>query len=134
MTVQFPAMRSEVVVALEALADRAYQERAWIRLEQPAGTEDDLTLNIHILFDDTSVLPDPTERIGSVLIDGDEVGALADLGAVLSPLIDRLGDAPDDAYLGSDEWPQVVRLAGAALAAMRRANGDAPAARSLADA
>ena len=84
---------------------------------------EDLTLNIHILYDDTQVLPDPTTRIGTVLFDGDEVVALASLEAPFGRVLDRLGEAPDAEYLVSKEWPEIVQLAGVALAAMVRRGG-----------
>ncbi len=80
--VRFPAMRREVVCALASLADIDYQRRAWVggEFSEPTVYED-LTMNINVLFDDTQVLPDPTQRLGTVLFAGDEVPALAALGA-----------------------------------------------------
>lgn len=123
-TVEFPAMRHEVVGALASLADRDYQDRAWLRQEfEVEGRYEDFELIVHILFDDTGVLPDPQSAVGAVLFES-EVPALRSLGAVLSPLITRLGDAPTSEYLASGEWSGVLNAAGVALATMvRHGNG-----------
>ncbi len=128
--VRFPEMRAEAVGAVRALSDRAYQDRVWIRRELPTPTfMDGLDLNVHILFDDTRVLPDPTPVVG-VVIHADEVESLQALGDVLALLIDDLGDVPDADYLADPRWAQVVDAAVAALAAMSpRAGGEAAGAR-----
>ena len=122
--VEFPAMRREVAGALASLADPGYQRRAWIdqQFETPHSYED-LTLVINVLYDDTQVLPDPRQRVGSVLIAGSEVNALEALAVPLTAVLDRLGDAEPSAYLESAEWPEVVRRAAVALACMVRGGG-----------
>jgi hypothetical protein len=122
--VEFLAMRREVARALASLADLGYQRRAWLagNFGDP-HTNEDLTLNINILYDDSQVLPNPTTRVGSVLIDGDEVEALTALERPLSRVLDRLGEASDAEYMSSPEWLEVVQLAGVALAAMVRRSG-----------
>lgn len=57
---------------------------------------DNLDMNIHILFDDTSLLPDPLSGVGWYIY-ADEVEPLRLLGAVLDPLIDEIGDDVDSA-------------------------------------
>lgn len=122
--VEFPAMRNEVARALAALADPAYQWRAWVgqSFEKP-GAYQDLTMVVNVLYDDTQVLPDPTQRVGTVLVAGAEVDALAVLSAPLTAVIDRLGEVSDADYLEAVEWPHVVRYAGIALACMVRRSG-----------
>lgn len=123
MTVDFPVMRREVVGALASLADRGYQERAWLRQQfEVEGRFEDFDLIVHILFDDTTVLPDPGDSVGSILFDG-EVPALRALGSVLDPLIDRLGDSPVEEYLNSSDWVDVLGAAAVALATMVRHGG-----------
>lgn len=119
--VRFPAMRREVVRALASLADIDYQRRAWVggEFSEPTVYED-LTMNINVLFDDTQVLPDPTQRLGTVLFASDEVPAPAALGALLDEVLDRLGTAGADVYIDDHEWPEVARRASMALAAMVR--------------
>ncbi len=122
--VEYPAMRREVLGALASLADVDYQRRAWIQHKPPPPTRlDNLDLNVNILFDDCAVLPNPEERVGTVLRSGDEVPALRSLGVLLGGLIDQLGNVPDSVYLESDSWPEVARRGGLALAAMVRDEG-----------
>ncbi len=112
-------MRADVVDAVRALSDAAYQRRVWIERRYPHDAfYDDLDMNIHVLYDDCVVLPDPRSRVGTVLVDGTEVPSLERLDAVLSPLIQRLGDSPDAIYLADPAWGAVVEAARTALAAM----------------
>ncbi len=122
--VEFPAMRREVAAALASLADPGYQRRAWIERQfERADSYEDLTLVINILYDDTQVLPNPRQRIGTVLIAGSEIDALKALAGPLTTVLDRLGNAETSTYLASDEWPEVVRSASVALASMVRRGG-----------
>lgn len=119
MTIRYPGVRTQVLSAVEALADREYQERVWIRHELPhPGYYDEHDLNIHILYDDAAVLPDPASAVGTVLHE-DEVGPLQELEAVYGPLIDDLGDQPDAVYLADPRWDDVVRAAARAWEVMR---------------
>lgn len=119
MTIKYPGVRTQVLAAVEALADREYQERVWIRHELPhPGYYDELDLSVHTLFDDAAVLPDPASAVGTVL-HPDEVGPLDGLGAVFGPLIDDLGDQPDAVYLADPRWDDVVRAAAGAWEVMR---------------
>lgn len=117
-SVRHPSMRAEVVLAVQSLADPAYQQRVWIRREYPHDSYyDDLTQNVNILFDDTGVLPDPSSAVGDILYPS-EVASMAALGNVLDPLIDELGDVTDSQYLNHPQWSQVVRSAEAAYAVL----------------
>lgn len=117
--VEYPAMRREVMRALAAFSDRDYQERVWVQRNYPEPNfYDDLTQNVHILYDDSQVLPDPESRLRWVLLDGDELDRLRALDSVLGPMIDELGEAPDAAYLRDSRWPSVVSTASRALSAM----------------
>jgi hypothetical protein len=118
--VRFPQMRAEVIDAVRALADPEYQRRVWIRRELPQPDYyDDLTVNIHILYDDTRVLEEPADTIGDVLRSPGEAAALAPLAQQLDALFERYGtDLGDEEYLDTPEWPGVVRAAQSALAAL----------------
>ncbi|TDU84547.1 hypothetical protein EV138_7026 [Kribbella voronezhensis] len=119
--VEVPRMRRDVMDSLAVLADREYQERAWVRKEGfKLGQHDDFDYHVHVLYDDTEVLRDPKAAIGSVLLPGDEADRLEALGEVLDRLLEEHGDVDDIAYLRDPRWPEVVRLAGLALAAMVR--------------
>lgn len=116
-TVEFPAMRAEVVSAVRALADRAYQEARWGRVEPGVNFFDDLTLNVHILYDDCVVLPNPASRLGTVLLPED-VDVLVRLHEALGPMLADLADSPDSSYLEDPRWNLVLDAAQAALHVM----------------
>src|SRR5215217_473947 len=117
--VEFTAMRREVLRALAALSDGDYQMLAWVSGQHRGiGAHDDLTQNVHILYDDCQVLPMPESRLGPILLPGDEVDRLRALDRILGRLIDDLGDAPDTAYLADPRWAEVISAAGRALASM----------------
>lgn len=118
-TVEFPAMRANVIDALRSLADRAHQESSWGVYNEETGRYEDLSLCVNILYD-CQVLPRPAVAVGSVLV-ASELGALRRLSDQLDPLVEELGAAPDAVYLADFRWPRVIEASGEALAAM---NGD----------
>ena len=78
---------------------------------------DDLDANIHILYDDSQVLPEPALAVPQLLHPG-EVAGLAAVESVLGPMITELGNRPDTDYSGDPRWQQVVDLVKAAHAKM----------------
>ncbi|MFH9073625.1 SCO4402 family protein [Streptomyces alboflavus] len=118
--VKLPEMRAEVVSAVQALASPEHQQRVWIDRTYPhPDYYDDLTLNVHILYDDTTVLASPEAALGNTLASEQEVRAMQELAHALDAALDDAGaDAPDAEYLRSPLWPQVVTAAQAALAAL----------------
>lgn len=108
-------MRSDVLDALRSLADREYQEREWGKYREEENRYDDLTLNVHLLYDDCQVLPDPASQVGTVLY-ADDAEPLRRVGAVLGPLIHDLGEASDAEYLADPRWDLVVAAAAEAVA------------------
>ncbi|WP_162799152.1 hypothetical protein [Nocardioides sp. 616] len=124
--VTFPDMRLEVISALRSLSDRHHQQTRWGKVEEGVNFYDDLTLNVHTLYDDCMVLPEPQAAVPDVIHDS-EVPVFLELGSVLGPMLQDLGDAPDGAYMSDPRWASVVDAAGAALAAMQQADeGPAP--------
>lgn len=117
--VKFKDMRLQVIGALEALSDVEHQRHRWGKVEEGVRFYDDLTLNIHILYDDCQVLPDPSSAIGDILFEA-EVAPLLGLDEHLASLLDDLGDEPDGAYTADPRWPAVVEASGVALRAMQR--------------
>lgn len=111
-------MRNEVIAALRSLSDPMHQQSRWGRVEEGVNYYDDLTLNVHVLYDDTQVLPSP-ERALSSLLHPSEVPALRALDRVLGQMLRELGDGPDDVYLADPAWPDVVAAARSALEVMR---------------
>ncbi|MFC5907251.1 SCO4402 family protein [Streptacidiphilus monticola] len=116
-----PYQRAQIVEALRALADQEYQHRVWLAGEYPeVGFYDDFTLNVHVLHDDTLVLPDPGRSLGTTLRSPREVAAMAAVGASLEALFAALGLGVSDAeYLAAPEWRTVRSAAGAALAVLQ---------------
>ncbi|MEU6831521.1 hypothetical protein ABZ894_22975 [Nocardia beijingensis] len=122
--VRYPDLRRYVINAVAALSDLQYQQRVWIERNNPRENYyDDLDTNIHTLYDDYRILPEPESALDDILVDGDEVERLRTLGRVLGPIIDELGDAPDTQYLSHPNWPAVIRAAGTSLSALVLAGG-----------
>ena len=117
----YPAMRSEVIEAVRALADPAYQRTRWGVFKEGVQFYDDLSLNVHILYDDTMVLPTPRDAFPSVLR-AEEVPAFEELESALGPMLDDLSADPDEVYLNDPRWAHVVAAAGRALELMERPN------------
>ena len=116
-SIEFPWMRSQIIDTVRSLSDPMHQCTKWGRYDPIEHYYDDLDINIHILYDDTTVVPNPELSISSLLYES-EVPALRALDTVLGPLIDDLGDAPDEIYLADPRWPSVIHAAANALAAM----------------
>ncbi|SUB09252.1 SCO4402 family protein [Nocardia brasiliensis] len=122
--VRYPDARRAVIDAVAALSDLEYQKRVWLdRVYPHANFYDDLDTNVHILYDDYRILPDPESALGDVLLPGDEIERLRTLGRVLDPVIEELGDSPDARYLAHQQWTVVARTAGAVLSAMVLSGG-----------
>jgi hypothetical protein len=115
--VKFPEMRDQVIDSLRSLADSHYQWTTWGRYEEGVNYYDDLTLNVHVLYDDCLVVPDPSNAVGAILYE-DEVQAFGALHLALGPMLDDLQDASDAVYRADPRWPQVVNAAAAALVVM----------------
>ncbi len=109
-----PELRLEVIGALQALSDPEHQRMRWGRVEEGVGFFDDLTLNVHILYDDCAVLPDPQSAVPELLHPA-EVQPLLELHTAFWPMLQELGERPDIDYLSDPRWPIVVRAAAAAL-------------------
>jgi hypothetical protein len=116
--VEFPEMRMEVIAALRSLGNRQHQETRWGRVENGVNYYDDLTINVHTLYDDCMVLPEPSQAVPDVLHQ-EEVPVFQDLERALGPMIHDLGDRPDADYLSDPRWVTVVHAARAALAVMQ---------------
>lgn len=117
-------MRRDVLDSLAVLSDVEYQERAWIRAEGfLPGQYDEFDYHVHVLYDDTAVLPDPADSIGTVLVPGDEIERLRNLGRLLDALLAEHGDVGGSVFMADPRWPEVGRMAALALAAMVRSWG-----------
>ncbi len=117
--ITYPAMRLHVIDALRSLSDRQHQRTRWGRVEDGVNYYDDLSINIHVLYDDCMVLPDPKAAVPNVLHD-EEVPCFLELEQALGPMIHDLRDAPDDTYTSDSRWAAVVETAGRALTFMQQ--------------
>ena len=81
------------------MSDLTLQAR-WGQYEEGVNHYDDLTLNVHILYDDYAVLPDPASCVPAYLRT-EEVPALLELERAFGPMLADLRDLPDDLYLFS---------------------------------
>lgn len=115
--IEYPDMRNEVISALRSLSDPAHQRTRWGKVEEGVNYYDDLNLNVHILYDDTRVLPTPDAAVPELLHEA-EIPVLRAVDAALGPMIRDLGDRPDADYLSDPRWPHVVEASAAALAVM----------------
>lgn len=115
-------MRAEVMGALRALSDPKDQRSTWGKYQPGVHFYDDLDVNVHILYDDSQVLPNPESAVSSLLRES-EVPALQAVDAALSPMIQDLGDCPDADYLSDPRWPVVVRAAEEAITVMEANDG-----------
>jgi hypothetical protein len=115
--VEFPEMRKSVISALQSFASPQVQGSKWGKYDSAVGSYDDLDINVHILYDDCVVLPDPNLQRGAILLPSD-IEPLRRFGLAFGPLLDDLGDAPDSEYLNDSRWPAVIAVAQQALEAM----------------
>ncbi|WP_433270847.1 SCO4402 family protein [Actinosynnema sp. CS-041913] len=115
--VEYPEMRAEIVGAVRSLSDPEHQRRVWVRREMPhPNYHDYFDLNIHILYDDTTVFADLSGAIGAYLRDEGEARALGALKDALEALFDKHGlKLTDEEYIGKPEWTAVVESARDAL-------------------
>ena len=118
-------MRLQVIAAVRSLSDPQYQKAWWGQVEEGVNQYDDLTINVHVLYDDCMVLPQPQSAVPDVLHD-EEVPAFLALERSLGPMIQDLGDQADDAYTSDPRWPGVVDAARRALAIMQRSDEGTP--------
>lgn len=115
----YPQMRLEVIAALRSLGDPKHQRLQWGRWREGVEYYDDLALDIHILYDDTGVLPHPEGATPAVLFPA-EVSAFRALAAALGPLIDEHGERGEEVYLRDPRWASVIAAASEALAVMEQ--------------
>lgn len=123
--IEFPEMRLQVIAALRSLSDPQHQRARWGQVEEGVNYYDDLTLNVHVLYDDCMVLPQPQTAVPDVLHE-EEVPAFLALERTLGPMIQDLGDQADDVYTSDPRWPGVVDAAGRVLADMQRVDEGTP--------
>ena len=123
VSVQFPAMRRDVMSALAALADEQYQQFVWLGQGEWPGHAADLQLAVNVLFDDAQVLPEPSTRVGTVLVEGHEISRLRELGSLLNGMLERHARDADQDVVDDPDWDRVRDAASRALSAIVLAGG-----------
>ncbi|WP_182907205.1 SCO4402 family protein [Microbispora sp. H13382] len=111
--VQWPERRGDVLNALQALADREYQEQHW----RSGHGWPDLTAAVHWLIDDTFIdQAGARSLIPQLFRDEQEADHVQLVVNALLRVLDDLGPtAPDHAYLDHPAWITVLHAADAAL-------------------
>ena len=121
--VELPSMRDEVLAAVEALSNPDHQQAVWIEKKMPRpGCFDNLDLEIHRLFDDTTACADPDGSVPAILYPS-EREHFRRLGDVLRDLLDDHTLVTDADFIRDSRWLRVVAVAQEALTTMRK-NGD----------
>ncbi len=115
--VQYPSMRAELLETLRCLADREYQQRAWVDHNYPPGVLDDsFDEAVHFLFDDTILAENSNATIGVIVEDEKEAGLIAAVCRAIEQVFEASGtELSDQEYINSSEWMNVVEAASFAL-------------------
>lgn len=121
--VKYPAMRNEILGALEALSDLEYQQTVWINRQFPTPTYyDDFDMAIHTLYDDTGLGDDVRSEVGLTLRDEAEARLVQEVLVALEEVFSECGvDSEFEVVRASRNWPKVVSAAAAALTQLRAA-------------
>ncbi|MGN9837475.1 SCO4402 family protein [Nonomuraea sp. H19] len=114
--VQWPERRKDVLEALRALGDRAYQDQHW----RFGKGWPDLTAAVHWLIDDTFIDQHGARAlIPHLFLDQREADLVQTVVDALLRVLDDLGPAaPDNAYLDHPGWINVLYSAEAAHTAL----------------
>lgn len=120
--IRFPDMRANLHGFSESLSDEAYQKRVWIE-HQPSAVRDSFTDVVHFFYDDTTLAKQPEQWVGLILRSASEVDAVKTLISAMDLLFAKMGtEEPDEAYIRSADWPQIVILARRLVAQLEQAD------------
>lgn len=117
---KYPFLRRELLMCMQALADKEYQCAAWINRNFPPGIEwDSLSVAVDFLFNDSGLSDDPEGAIGLFLLE-DELEGVVEMIKKLELIFDKYGDFCSDLeYISVPEWSDVVESAEALLVVIR---------------
>ncbi len=119
--IKHPYMRVEVVLYLQDLADREKQLKDWTSQKAAHRFWDTLGFAISMLFDTLDLEEDAEGQIGYSLYNEEEVQAIKPVMRILRRVLDEIGrQQPDDAYITSPLWDEVVRTAGEAYEVFKK--------------
>jgi hypothetical protein len=111
--------RSEIIKALELLADVRFQYDTWVRHapSQIAPSFNDLIADLYDIGDVRGLLARPVKTSG---LTSKEHHALANAVAIIDKLLeDHPSDETDEAILQDSRWPQIRIAAGRAAKILR---------------
>ena len=116
-SVEHAHLREELVWNLYALADPAYQKRAWVEHDFPKSVEyDDFDMVVHFFFDDTGLADGGETQIGLILENVEEARAVSDVVCAIDGVLTKHGTKLADAeYISCPEWTCVVEAARSAI-------------------
>ncbi|MDR7149565.1 hypothetical protein J2W49_001514 [Hydrogenophaga palleronii] len=120
--VKYPEMRKELEEHLQALADPAYQRRAWVDGQAEGAVQHDkFDYAVHFLYDDTQLASDAHSTVGWILNDAAEADCVTALVSSIEVVFERYGTKLSDAeYIDLPEWHSVVLAAKTAAASLMR--------------
>lgn len=118
MTVLYPALRNELILAVRSFADEEYQKKVWIQNQLPFKSYGGcFETSMHMLLDDLSLNDDIEKVVGSVIYPH-EVSTVKAFVSFLTHLMDKVHYnftygtyIPEVIYMQSPDWPKAVMLA-----------------------
>lgn len=115
--VKYPAMRDELISAIESLSNAEYQKQAWVNHSFPPGVEyDEFDNAVHVLFDDLRLMEAPEGTLGTVVRNTEELEAVKQVTYAVDRVLRKLGDDLSDAeYIADPDWADVLQTASEAL-------------------
>lgn len=118
----YPQMRDELLETLRSLADREYQQKAWVEHNYPPGIlYDSFDEAVHFLYDDTVLAENPYAAIGVIIEDKKEARLIEVVCTAIEQVFEALGkDVSEEKYINSSEWEGVVEAASLALQVMAK--------------
>ena len=104
--IKFPYMRINLISSLQLLADEMYQAKYW-GSEMAHTYFDDA---VHLFFDDTPLSEGGAKCIGEILEDENEAVFSDSICTKINLLLEAYGyDKPDEFYVKTREWREIVR-------------------------
>ena len=107
-----PDMRILLLDSLLDLGDKPYQLENWVDKNYLHAFWDCLRFPVEVLFDDLSLHEVPEDQINYTVYNQDELEVVMPVIKALEKVMDEIGrKQPDDAYIDSPLWNEVVKTA-----------------------
>lgn len=111
-----PEGRWEVLGAVARLADREYQERVWVRGRAWQACDPLASFGQTVAaLRGNRVLPEPSDAVPGVLVDGPQVARLRELGQALAVFLEGNSDVPFAQRIREPAWGDVIDRAWSSL-------------------